>query len=139
MDGIVEPMSTSIIQRQYDEVIADHYDVDPLSVTNNALDRALEHVRRGGLLEADREPLAVLDLGVGTGLFLEKLCLASNRDVELYGLDISERMIDVARRRLPELEAVVEDAANIDDVFGDRFFDLICTHFITGFVPITHL
>src|SRR5215469_2005664 len=111
-------MSSSVIQRQYDEVIADHYDVDPLSVINDALNQALEHVRRAVPLDRGQPPLSVLDLGIGTGLFIEKLRAASGREVRPYGLDISERMIQIARRRLPGLNATVEDAANIEHVFG---------------------
>jgi ubiquinone/menaquinone biosynthesis C-methylase UbiE len=132
-------MSSSVIQRQYDEVIADHYDVDPLSVINDALNRALEHVRRAVPLDAAQPPLSVLDLGIGTGLFTEKLQAASGRELRPYGLDISARMIEIACRRLPGLKAAVDDAANVEHVFGDESFDLICTHFITGFVPIAHL
>jgi ubiquinone/menaquinone biosynthesis C-methylase UbiE len=132
-------MSSSVIQRQYDEVIADHYDVDPLSVINDALHQALEHVRRFISLDGGLPPLSVLDLGIGTGLFLEKLRSASRRTVDPYGLDISQRMIDIAHRRIPGLNAAVKDAACVDRVFGDESFDLICTHFITGFVPIQYL
>ncbi|HWB07628.1 MAG TPA: class I SAM-dependent methyltransferase [Pirellulales bacterium] len=132
-------MSSSVIQRQYDEVIAEHYDVDPLSVINDALNQALEHVRRAVPLDAGQPPLSALDLGIGTGLFIEKLQAASGRKVCPYGLDISERMIDIARRRIPGLNATVEDAASVEHVFGEESFDLICTHFITGFVPIRHL
>jgi ubiquinone/menaquinone biosynthesis C-methylase UbiE len=109
-------MSLSVIQRQYDEVIADHYDVDPLSVINDALNQALEHVRRAVPLDASQPPLSVLDLGIGTGLFVEKLQAASGREVRPFGLDISAKMIDIARRRLPGLKAEVDDAANIDNV-----------------------
>jgi ubiquinone/menaquinone biosynthesis C-methylase UbiE len=137
-------MSSSVIQRQYDEVIADHYDVDPLSVINDALDRAVEQVGRAasldtGPLETVDAPLKVLDLGIGTGLFIEKLQAAASREVRPYGLDISERMIEIARRRIPNLNGTVDDALNVDQVFGDESFDLICTHFITGFVPMARL
>src|SRR5262249_44372257 len=38
-----------------------------------------------------------------------------------------------------DLTAAIDDAANIDRNFVDDKFDTICTHFITGFVPIDHL
>ena len=41
----------------------------------------------------------VLDLGLGTGRFLEKLRACSLRPIHPYWLDISHKMIDVARLR----------------------------------------
>ena len=57
-------------------------------------------------------------------------------EVQPFGLDLSSKMIDLARARLPDLAAVVENAANFGDQFPDESFDLIATHFITGFVPM---
>ena len=39
-------MMTDTIQRQYNEVIASHYDLDPQSVTGDTLDRAAERIRK---------------------------------------------------------------------------------------------
>jgi hypothetical protein len=75
-------------------------------------------------------------VGVGTGRFLEKLRFHGERPIHPYGLDISQKMIDVACRRIPDLTAVVDNAADLDSHFSSVSFDLICTHFITGFVPL---
>ncbi|MEZ6060959.1 MAG: hypothetical protein R3C19_11405 [Planctomycetaceae bacterium] len=48
-------------------------------------------------------------------------------------------MVEIARGRIPDLTAAVDDAANVDQHFRGEVFDLICTHFITGFVPLSHL
>jgi hypothetical protein len=45
-------------------------------------------------------------------------------------------MIAAARRRIPDLAAAIDDAANLDNHFPSQPFDLICTHFVTGFVPM---
>ncbi|MCA9103717.1 MAG: class I SAM-dependent methyltransferase [Pirellulales bacterium] len=143
-------MSTADIQRQYDHVIAAHYDRDPQGITCRTLDRALEHLAAQRLLAAEpphelydagggATPLQVLDLGVGTGLFLEKLRDACQRPVQPYGLDISAEMVEIARGRIPELVVAVDDAAHAGEHFIDMPFDLVCTHFITGFVPLAHL
>jgi SAM-dependent methyltransferase len=129
-------MQTSVIQRQYDEVIAPHYDLDPHSVIGNSLRRTLKHIRREQLLGPAATSIRVLDVGMGTGRFLAKLIRYADRPIETCGLDLSARMIDVARERLPGLVAEVDDAANLDLCFQDQTFDLIATHFITGFVPI---
>jgi SAM-dependent methyltransferase len=131
-------MQTTVIQRQYDEVIAEHYDLDSRDVTGRSLDRALCQV----LTETDwgvgSTPVQVLDLGLGTGLFLEKL-RASVAALRPFGIDLSQKMVDIACTKLPDLTADVDDVSNLDDHFSGRDFDLICTHYVTGFVPMAFL
>jgi len=129
----------SAIQRQYNEVIAANYDLDPQFVTNRALNRALAHVEQEAILSAELPTMSVFDVGMGTGLFSDKLLKKSKREINPFGLDMSEKMIEIAMSRIPQLNAVIDDAANIDRHFPGESFDLICTHFITGFVPIDHL
>ena len=128
-----------MIQRQYDEVIAPHYDQDPQSVIGNSLEVALAQLRNCRLLAAGAKPINALDIGMGTGRFLEMLIGQADRPVRAFGLDLSEKMIEVARERLPDLVAEVDDAANLDACFETQSFDLISTHFVTGFVPISLL
>lgn len=128
-------MQTTVIQRQYDEIIASRYDFDPHSVIGDSLDRAVAQIQ-GNLAAGGNEDLHVLDLGVGTGRFLEKLRGAAGLNIRPFGLDISRAMIDVARARIPDLVAAIDDAANLDEYFRGQAFDLACTHFITGFVPL---
>lgn len=124
-------MQATLIRRQYDEIIASHYDFDPQCMIGNTLDRALGQVERQ---LPKKGPLKVLDVGVGTGRFLEKL--RAGRILEPYGLDISQKMIDIACQRIPDIEAAVDDARNLDDHFRELSFDLACTHFLTGFIPL---
>jgi SAM-dependent methyltransferase len=129
-------METATIQRQYDEVIASHYDGDPQAVIGPSLDRAAEQLCRQQLLGHGAGSLRVLDVGIGTGLFLAKLKALGGEHIQPFGLDLSPRMIDSARRKIPDLVAEVDDAVNLDAHFPNQSFDLICTHFITGFVPM---
>lgn len=127
-------MQAEVIQRQYDEVIASRYDFDPQSVIGSSLDRAVAQLRRqAGLTDG---PATVLDLGCGTGRFLEKLRHEPGLTIAPYGLDLSQKMIDIAMARLPDLTPAVDDAARCDEHFPGQAFDLICTHFMTGFVPL---
>jgi SAM-dependent methyltransferase len=75
---------------------------------------------------------------MGTGRFFEKL-KPHVGPIEPFGIDISEKMIEIARLRIPALEAAVDDAANLDSHFLGTAFDLVCTHFVTGFVPMSLL
>src|SRR5262249_57863141 len=130
-------MKIETIQRQYDEVISPHYDLDPHGVIGHSLDRAAEQILVQAVPLDTDAPLRVLDGGVGTGRFLGKLKGLSRRRLRAFGLDLSEKMIDIARGRIPDLVAEVDDAANLDVHFPDHSFDLACTHYLTGFIPVT--
>ena len=132
-------MSTATTQRQYDELIADNYDQDPQSVTSDTLDRALLQLSSEGCLESVLPAMSVFDVGMGTGLFYDKLASNTDRRLRPFGLDISARMLEVAHGRVPELQSAVDDAANLDRHFEAEEFDLVSTHFITGFVPLADL
>jgi ubiquinone/menaquinone biosynthesis C-methylase UbiE len=129
-------MTSDTIQRQYDEVIASHYDLDPQSVTGDTLDRAAEQIRNEQLLGDGSARLRVYDVGMGTGMFLTRLRAMAEDRIQPFGLDLSQKMIDCAYQKIPDLVGAVDTAANLDAHFSDRAFDLICTHFISGFVPL---
>ncbi|AGX44730.1 class I SAM-dependent methyltransferase [Clostridium saccharobutylicum] len=68
------------------------------------------------------KPKKLLDVGCGTGNVLMKL--KTNEEVQLYGLDISEKMIETARKRLGnKAELKVGDSENM--AWEDNFFDVI--------------
>jgi SAM-dependent methyltransferase len=129
-------MQTETIQRQYDEIIASHYDSDPQSVIGDSLDRAVQQIEQLETEDGKREVLRILDLGLGTGRFLEKVRAYAADRILPYGLDISQKMIDIACARIPDLSPAVGDATNLEAHFPELSFDLMATHFITGFVPI---
>jgi SAM-dependent methyltransferase len=132
-------MSTQTVHHAYNDVVASHYDLDPQTVIRPSLDRAVNQLRKQRLVGDGAEPLKVLDLGMGTGLFLAKLKALGRDQVQAFGLDLAENMVDNARRKIPDLIADVGDAANLDAHFPGQSFDCISTHFITGFVPMSVL
>src|SRR5262249_1800178 len=115
-------MNTETIQRQYDEVIASHYDRDPQAVIGPSLDRAARQIQQQ-FPDGEATPLRVLDVGIGTGLFLAKLRVLAGERIQPFGLDLSEKMIDIARSRIPDLAAEVGDAAHLDAHFPHHSFD----------------
>jgi SAM-dependent methyltransferase len=127
------------IRRQYDDVIAPHYDLDPQSVIGPSLERAAAQIHAASLLGNGQGPLRVLDLGVGSGTFLARLKALGGDDVQSFGMDLSEKMIDIARAKIPGLVARVGDVADFDAHFPGQWFDLVCTHFVTGYVPMRRL
>jgi SAM-dependent methyltransferase len=130
-------MSTEVIQHAYNDVVAPHYDLDPQQVTGRSLDRAIaqlqEHHYFGDV------PSCVLDVGMGTGLFLAKLKAIGGEQIMPFGLDLAANMVASARGKLPDLVAAVDDAAHLDAHFPGQSFDCVATHFITGFVPMSLL
>lgn len=64
-----------------------------------------------------------LDLGCGTGELI-KLVLQADRNKEIYGLDLSENMLEVARKKLgTSVSLILGDAEHLP--FDDEFFDLV--------------
>lgn len=84
----------------------------------------------------DAHAISLLDVGVGTGRFCARLRQRSKLPIFPYGLDLSERMVDIAGRRIPDLVTSVGDAADLSRHFPGRLFGLAATHFVTGYVPI---
>ena len=62
----------------------------------------------------------LLDVGCGTGVFLEAACAAG---IDAYGLDASERMIACARGRLPGKRLRVQRMQEITDRDA---YDIVC-------------
>jgi SAM-dependent methyltransferase len=130
--------SAPTVHHAYNDVVATHYDLDPQGIIGSSLDRGVRQLEEEGLLDPGRR-WRVLDLGMGTGLFLGKLRARAGDRIEPFGIDLAENMLEVARRRLPDLDAVVGDAGELNSYFPGRAFDCVCTHFVTGFVPMTRL
>jgi ubiquinone/menaquinone biosynthesis C-methylase UbiE len=129
-------MIAHALHHAYNEVVAPHYDLDPQGVTGQSLDRAVQQLRKQPVFTSGTNPFRVLDLGMGTGMFLSKLKVLGGPRIVPYGLDLAENMVANARLKLPDLVADVDDAANFDNHFMGQKFDCVCTHFVTGFVPM---
>ena len=78
-----------------------------------------EALRRVGLEAGQR----VLDVGCGVGVFLG---LAAERAAETFGIDASETLVELARRRVPSADICVGEMEALP--YEDGMFDLV-----TGF------
>ena len=66
---------------------------------------------------------SALDLGCGTGEMLKQISQTDSQK-ELYGLDLSEEMISVARSKLPDqVRLILGDSEFLP--FPDNFFDVV--------------
>ena len=75
-----------------------------------------EAIRRVGIREGHR----VLEVGCGTGVFLRA---AADRGAEVYGLDASEALLELARARVPEADLRLGDLESLP--YGDDAFDVV--------------
>jgi len=73
----------------------------------------------------------ILDLGCGNGRFVE---LFKNKGVKYIGIDVSEKLIEIARKKYPEEKFQVFDGLKIpsEDNYFDKIFCIAVLHHIPG-------
>lgn len=112
----------------YDQHVADTYDQDSLGLLSGGRGLGIAQI----LAATSVSPACIVDLGVGTG---ESLNLLGTHypQAKRIGIDLSARMIEVARRKF-EFTAYVDDACNAGAHVPDDSADLVMAHFLTTFV-----
>jgi len=79
-----------------------------------------------------------LDFGCGVGRLTQALCL---RFAKVDGVDISETMIDLAKRHnnyLEKCQYFINDQPNLS-IFPDKSYDLVCSHITLQHIPKDHI
>src|SRR5579884_3798709 len=98
--------------------------------------------RMGGILPEQPDPTVfkrVLDVGCGTGGWLIETAKAYPEMMQLFGIDISGKMLNYARAQAKEqqvsdrVEFLVMDAVRMLE-FPTHFFDLVNTRFAVSFL-----
>lgn len=72
----------------------------------------------------------VLDLGCGNGRFYEAV---QAKKIDYIGIDKSKKIIEIARRRYPQVRFQVADALNLP--FPDNFFDKVYSIAVFHHIP----
>lgn len=67
----------------------------------------------------------ILDLGAGTGRLIPYL---KDGGAEIFAVDISEKMVELLRKKFPAIEALVADSENLP--FKDCSFDFVIATFL---------
>ncbi|HPF53165.1 MAG TPA: class I SAM-dependent methyltransferase [Eubacteriales bacterium] len=69
----------------------------------------------------------ILDIGFGTGVLTLKLC---NMGCNITGVDFSQRMVEIARERMPKAELILHDfTKGLPHSLSDKGFDyIVCTY-----------
>ncbi len=70
----------------------------------------------------------VLDAGCGTGILIKNLLEFPN--INIYGVDISENQVEIARKNIPEAEITCEDALGYLHKNKNKFSGIFCTDVI---------
>ena len=76
--------------------------------------------------------LRLLDVACGTGRTLHQLAVA-HPELRLYGVDLSPAYVRLARRRLPDVALVVENAEAMP--FADAAFDVVTSVYLFHELP----
>ncbi len=102
--------------RKFFNIVAKHYDNQLLK---NWFMKALKKIiKRINIKEGSK----ILDIGCGTGNLLY-LLEKENKDLSLYGIDISKNMLNIAKTKLKKSNLILSSAENID--FKDDSFDIV--------------
>lgn len=73
---------------------------------------------------SEETPQSILDFGTGTGLLTVEL-LKLYPSCRIFGVDISQKMLDIQLNKLPDANCRIFDGVNIPCIDGE--FDIICS------------
>lgn len=73
----------------------------------------------------------VLDAGCGTGYLTRKL---ARRGARVVGVDLSDRMVEIARGHAPDLDVRVDSISRLETI-GDGEFDVVVANYVLMDVP----
>lgn len=98
--------------------IADRYDENPIR------HRIETDPDIGKLLEKSSGDVQILDLACGTGIYIvEQRKIYPTDQIQWHGIDLSDAMLEKARRKLSDIDLLVGNAETLP--YDDSFFDLV--------------
>jgi ubiquinone/menaquinone biosynthesis C-methylase UbiE len=103
---------------------ADKY--DKLWVQKYSLKPTRDYIIKTLSKYINKEELKVLDLGCGTGELIFELTRKFN-NIKITGIDFSEKMIEVSKKRNPSTKHLTIDVSQLN-ILDEKFNIIICTH-----------
>lgn len=118
--------------------IASSYDenADTFSLLTNSRFSALRQIQ--AQLNVSDQPMDILDLGAGSGVFIAELSEAFG-NAHFTALDISREMLQLAKERLPTLKTIEATVSQVNDYLHGSLFDVIVAHFVLAYVSLDKL
>jgi SAM-dependent methyltransferase len=108
-------MYSDPVQTEYSR-LAKRYDSRWSSYVNATIGETLNRLE---INQGER----ILDLGCGTGVLIQRL-LQVSPEIEVFGIDTSAEMLEIAKQKLPEsVELKVGSADNLP--FPSNYFDIV--------------
>lgn len=102
---------------KYDKLWVQKYSLKP--TRNYILNSVLQN-------QKNDEKINILDLGCGPGELIEELNSKFN-NLNITGIDFSEKMLEVSKKRNPHTKHIKMDVAELNNL-NDKFNIIICTH-----------
>ena len=120
---------TKIIEL-YNDKLAEQYDGATWKNKWKAPAEASKVLKQAGLI---KENLRILDLGIGTGQSIEPF---SNKNCQIYGVDVSKKMLKVSKQKYPKLKIFKYDISKgLGGLnFKYKYFDLVIAIGVLEFI-----
>ncbi|MFB0503355.1 MAG: class I SAM-dependent methyltransferase [Candidatus Bathyarchaeia archaeon] len=112
-----------IVRKGYDKIASQYDEYRDLFNNETELNEFMSLVRPGG---------HILDAGCGSGVVARALV---DNGFQVTGIDISQKMIDIAKHRIPEAEFIIGDMAALE--FDNETFDGVVSTYAVFHIPRT--
>jgi len=113
---------TEMVKKSYNKIAASYYSHRDLNKFNGELDKFIDLLPKNG---------HVLDVGCGAGIPTGKYLVS--RGLKVTGIDISDTMLEMARKNVPEADFINKDMNKLD--FKRNSFDGIISVYTLFHVP----
>ncbi len=113
---------TDMVKKSYNKIAASYYSHRDLNKFNGELDKFVDLLPKNG---------HVLDVGCGAGIPTGKYLVS--RGLRVTGIDISDTMLEMATKNVPEADFINKDMNNLD--FNENSFDGIISVYALFHVP----